>query len=297
MGSVILLILGILASGGYSLGLKPVNTRCKSIAELQLFNGCFTIVAGIGAFLAAAIRGSVYIPLSGLLVSALFGIIFSLCVFSNLKALESGPVSITTLIINFSLVMPLIYSFFFENGAVTPVRIAGVLMLCVCMFLFTNPKVTGEKKLSLKWLGLTLFSMFSNGALSLIMKIYAVKTENAYGGPFLAFSYLFATLTSFILFGILNRSLAENERCKIKAFFSGMMPLFIFLIGLANFSLNFIVVLLTTRLPAMIVYPAIQGGSPLITAIASYFLFKESVSWKKAAAILLGVAAIVLLNL
>ena len=46
-----------------------------------------------------------------------------------------------------------------------------------------------------------------------------------------------------------------------------------------------------------IVYPAVQGGGPMIAVIGSRLFFGETISWKKGIAILLGVAAIVLLNL
>ena len=46
-----------------------------------------------------------------------------------------------------------------------------------------------------------------------------------------------------------------------------------------------------------IVYPAVQGGGPIVTAGLSRLFFGERIPWKKGAAILLGAAAIVLLNL
>ena len=46
-----------------------------------------------------------------------------------------------------------------------------------------------------------------------------------------------------------------------------------------------------------IVYPAIQGGGPMIAVLGSRFLFGEQISWKKWIAIILGVLAIVMLNL
>ena len=75
-----------------------------------------------------------------------------------------------------------------------------------------------------------------------------------------------------------------------------MIVLFV-LIGFANFGLNLMVVLLATMMDGAIVYPAVQGGGPMIAVLGSRLLFGEQISWKKWAAILLGVTAIVLLNL
>ena len=295
---VIFLLLAILMSGVYSIGLKPANSRCKSLAELQLFNGCFSASAMLGALIAALIStGNLYIPLSGLLTAMLFGCVFSICVFTNLKALEDGPLSLTTLIVNFSLIFPLIYSFCFLNEPITPVRIIGILLLVICMFLFTNPKVTGEKKISLKWILLAVTSMLCNGVLSVVSKIYAMASDNAYASQYLVYSYLFATITSYVLFAVLRSRQKKEDRVAPRDFFTPIMILLFVLIGAANFCMNLMVLLLATLMDGAIVYPAVQGGGPMIAVIGSRLFFGETISWKKGIAILLGVAAIVLLNL
>ncbi|MCQ2432958.1 MAG: EamA family transporter [Clostridia bacterium] len=298
MLGIILLIVGIIMSGVYAVGLKPANSRCRSLAELQLFNGCFTFIAMLGAGATALVRGgSLYIPFTGVLAAVAFGCVFSICVFSNLKALEVGPLSLTTLIVNFSLVMPLIYSFCFLGEELSMLRIIGIVLLVICMLLFTNPKVTGEKKISGLWLVLSLTALFCNGFLSVTAKIYAMATDNAYSGPYLACCYLCATITSLILFAVLRSKQPREERRTMKDFFTPGMFGCILLVGFANFGLNLVVVLLATLMDGAIVYPAIQGGGPMIAALCSRLFFGEQISWKKGAAILLGVLAIVLLNL
>ncbi|MBQ7983324.1 MAG: EamA family transporter [Clostridia bacterium] len=298
MLSVAFLLLAILMSGVYSVGLKPANSRCKSLAELELFNACFSATAMVGALLSALLTaGSLFIPASGLLCAAIFGCVFSICVFTNLKALEDGPLSLTTLIVNFSLVFPLIYSFCFLGEPITVLRVIGIVLLVICMLLFTNPKVTGEKKISGKWIALAVTSMLCNGMLSVISKIYAMASENAYASQYLVYSYFFATVTSLVLFAVLRARQKPEERVAPKVFFAPVMIVLFVLIGFANFGLNLMVVLLATMMDGAIVYPAVQGGGPMIAVLGSRLLFGEQISWKKWAAILLGVTAIVLLNL
>ena len=286
---------GVFCNGIYGLGLKPVNTRCRSLAELELFNCCFSGVAFLGAAVAAWINGPVTLDLIGLATAALFGLVFSICVFSNLKALSEGPLSLTMLMINFSLVIPLVYSFCFLGEAFTIQRIFGLILLAVCMFLFTNPKITGEKKLSARWLFWTLTALATNGALAIISKMYALQTNNVYAWPFLACCYLFATLTSCLLFLTVKHKQRSDRHTT--SFFSPMMLFLIVLIGMANFGLNLAVLLLATAMDGAIVYPVIQGGGPLVAIVGSRLIFGEQISWKKAISILLGILAIVLLNL
>ena len=90
---------------------------------------------------------------------------------------------------------------------------------------------------------------------------------------------------------------SKEERIAPRAFFTPVMILLFLLIGAANFGLNLMVVLLATMMDGAIVYPAVQGGGPMIAVLGSLMIFGEQITWKKWIAILLGVLAIVLLNL
>ncbi len=307
--NLFLLLLGTLMSGVYAIGLKPAMARCRTNAAVELFNGGTTLVATCAALLICSVKGSFFLPAEGILTAAVFGVIFSATVFFNLIALDFGPLSITNLIINFSLVVPLGYGFVFLDESVTPPRVVGIGLFVVCMFLFCNPweKTAApaasprKKGKTLTWILLTMASFATNGMLMLIQKDYALKTDNAYAVSFLLYSYLFATVCSGLLGGILKlvrRSPkapevnSESPRC-----FWMVMGGLVLLVGLSNFALNFAVILLATRMDAAIVYPVIQGGGPVIVTLASYFLFREKLTLPKWAGVVLGSVGIVLLNL
>ena len=176
--AIAILTAAIAASGIFSVGLGPANKKCRTPASLQLFNALFAFVAFVcAAIFAAAGGGGFRVPASGVFAAAAFGVFFSLTVLTNLKALESGPLSLTTLIVNFSLIMPMGYSFIFLHERITVTRTAGLALLVVCMFLFTDPRVTGEAKISGRWIGYSLLSLLCSGTLSLISKIYATASR------------------------------------------------------------------------------------------------------------------------
>ncbi len=303
-----LLFLGVAMSAVYAIGLKPAMARCRSNAATELFNGATTLASVLCALLICAFRGAFYLPLAGILTAAVFGVIFSLTVYFNLVALEHGPLSLTNLIVNFSLVIPLVYGFAFLDETVTPLRVVGIALFAVCMFLFCNPFEKGEGKrgASLKWFLLTLAAFATNGMLMIIQKNYAIKTENAYALSFLLYSYLFATAVSMLLGLVLrlrSRSRAplfaeESETAsrnpKRLLLLMGGLSL---LVGVSNFGLNFAVILLATRMDAAIVYPVIQGGGPVIVTLVSRFLFRERLNAVKWLGVVLGCLGIVLLNL
>ncbi len=302
--NILILALGVIASGIYALAMKPANDRFSASPDPILFNSCITFVASICAFIAFALSGSPHIPPNGLLWTAIFGILFSVTVYTNLLALDYGPLSLTTLIVNFSLVLPIIYSSVFLKEKLTVLRLLGILILIGCMFLYTNPKINESNTNSpktrgsvLKWIGLCLISFFGNGMLGIIIKSYAVFSENAYSESFLAYSYLFATITSLVIFVFMQIRYKDKNRTKLKSFCVPIIIGCILLTGLANYFLNLADVLLATRMDATIVYPVLQGGGPIIVTLFSRLLFKEKITILKAIAVLLGCLAMILLNL
>ncbi len=312
--NLFLLLLGTFMSGVYAIGLKPAMARCKTNASVELFNGGATLVATLAAFLICAVRGAFYLPSEGVVTAAIFGVIFSATVFFNLVALDFGPLSITNLIINFSLVVPLVYGFAFLDEQITPLRIVGIGLFVVCMFLFCNPfersagASAGRRGSTLKWILLTMASFATNGMLMIIQKDYAIETDNAYAMSFLLYSYLLATLTSVALAAALKLirrgksmppaadATVPAEKFSVKRLF-GIMSGLAVLVGASNFILNFAVILLATRMDSAIVYPVIQGGGPVIVTLVSYFLFREKLTLPKIAGVVLGCLGIVLLNL
>ncbi len=310
-----LLLIGTLMGGAYAIGLKPAMARCRTHAAVELFNGATTLVSTLAALILCAAQGAFALPPSGILTAAGFGVIFSATVFFNLVALDHGPLSITNLIINFSLVVPLVYGFAFLGEPLTPLRMVGIGVLAVCMLLFCNPFEKAPAELSgapvhkkgraLTWILLTMAAFVTNGMLMVIQKNYALETDNAYAQSFLLYSYLFATLTSVLLAVLLKlirrggkeSAPAEREGAPAGArrFWLMMIGLSLF-VGVSNFLLNFAVILLATRMDAAIVYPVIQGGGPVIVTLVSWFLFRERLDPPKLLGVVLGCVGIVLLN-
>ncbi len=307
--NLLLLFLGVAMSAVYAIGLKPAMVRCRTRAVTELFNGAATLAAALCALLLCVIKGAFALPAAGMLTAALFGIVFSLTVYFNLVALDHGPLSLTNLIINFSLIVPLVYGFAFLDEQITALRMVGIALFAVCMFLFCNPfeRTEGGRGASLKWFLLTMASFITNGMLMIIQKSYAIKTDNAYAVSFLFYSYLFATVTS-VLMGLILK-LAGRVRTSPPSVqnidggsddskrFLLIMGGLALAVGISNFGLNLAVILLATRMDSAIVYPVIQGGGPVIVTVVSRFLFKERLNIVKWIGVLLGCIGIVLLNL
>ena len=69
------------------------------------------------------------------------------------------------------------------------------------------------------------------------------------------------------------------------------------LAGVGSFGGNLLLGRLTSEVLAAILYPCINGGLAVLTTLLSFFFFKEKVTVQKICSVLLGAAAIVVLNL
>jgi multidrug transporter EmrE-like cation transporter len=84
---------------------------------------------------------------------------------------------------------------------------------------------------------------------------------------------------------------------QIKALVRPLLLLVIAMGGFGGFIGNSILMSLNTAMPASLLYPLVNGGIAVIVAIMSCVIFKEKLTLQRALTILVGLAAIVTLNL
>lgn len=292
----IMLLLATLLLSTYSIILKFAVERCENTSQQILFNGCLCAAAALLAGF-VTLKGGFQLSVAGIAFVCMHGVLFLLTVILNLKAVECGSLSLTTLIVNFSLVLPLFYSFCFLGEAFTVKRIFGIVLLAVCLVIFANPKMEEQtQKKKGKWFALAILAMLCNGLLSVISKAYMVQTDGTYASAYVFWGYTASSLLTFVIYGIMHRKPEQNS-IKPKAFFAPVMLLLMALTGAASFGGNYLVTLLATRMDGVIVYPFVQGGSVIVTALISRFCLHERISASKWTAIGIGTLSIVLLNL
>ena len=64
-----------------------------------------------------------------------FGIAYCVSTFGIINALRTGPVLITTLIQQFSLIAVTVWGFFFWNASITPIVVIGLILVMIAIFL------------------------------------------------------------------------------------------------------------------------------------------------------------------
>ena len=76
-----------------------------------------------------------------------------------------------------------------------------------------------------------------------------------------------------------------------------ILPLLLLMSSMGGFLGNSILMSLNTVMPASLLYPLVNGGIAVIVAIASCVIFREKLTLQRLMTILVGLSAIVALNL
>lgn len=101
--------------------------------------------------------------------SLLFGlltVIFQLC---YIQAMRCGNISLTVLIVNSGMMIPIFVSALFFDEQFGIVKLSGILAIYISLFLNTQKNMV---KLNLKWLLLAMSAFLANGCLAVCQQIF-----------------------------------------------------------------------------------------------------------------------------
>lgn len=216
----------------------------------------------------------------------LFGILSAVFQTLYLKAFSLGDVSLTVLINNYSMMLPILVSVLFYHEPLGWVRPLGIL-LCFLSLAF-DVSFTRGKRTDGKWLFCVLFVFLSNGAIGVLQKVFAAEGYGAYTADFLAIGYL--TAAAFCAVSLLPARKKSPFRLTGKtllpplavgAILTGFQYLYTYSLGV---------------LPGTLLIPCYGGGVSVLLSITGVLLYKERLTKRKAMGLALGICAIVLMS-
>lgn len=232
------------------------------------------------------------------LVTVLFGIAFgTVFVFTmlfNITAMSVGPIGFTSLIFSLSLLLPMLLGLVVYNETISLIQIAGLLLLFVTFYLgSTASKDEGSKKMTLKWLMFALLAFLGGGLIGSLNKIHQSLYPGKYMTSYLVIGFIAATIVAGGL--ALYRRLKHKE--EIKPMIHKNVIWLILIAGLTTAFGNYLIVMLVSRVPSVILFPVTNGGQVIFMTIASILIFKEKLTVRAIISILIGATAICLISL
>lgn len=217
----------------------------------------------------------------------IFAVCFSGALLGQVRAIMSGPLSLTALFVNFALLLPTIYGVAFLEETLSFLGVVGLIALCISIPLIN--KTTKDKEASKRWLLYAVLAMVGNGGCQIVQKVHQMYVPGNYA---LSFQFL-AMLEITLIFGayILWRKPKAIKMVLKKGSTA------IALTAIANVATNLIVLTLAITMQAAILYPSISAGGIILTFVISFVFYKERYATLQYIGYLLGFISIVLLSL
>lgn len=226
-----------------------------------------------------------------LLYSCGFGLCYALCQIGFIGALRSGPMSLTSLLLQLALIGTTVWSFIFWGAELTPLVVIGLVLVVISLWLCLYTKSeNGKERISLKWLLCALLAFAGNAGCSIIQRTQQMHFDGKYGNQLMAFAMIFSVAFTLVTYLRSNKT-QSLEILKSSAAFPVIA-------GVSNFLLNlFIILLASTTLSPSIIYPVIAVGGIALISLFSLVVFRERLRPSQWVGIGIGALAVALLSL
>lgn len=222
-----------------------------------------------------------------LLYSFGFALSYAVSIIFNVLAIKEGSLSLTSLVISYSLMIPALYGIFFLNETFTIWMLMGLLLLVISLILI-NEK-SGNSKISFKWILYAFFSFVGNGMCVVIQKAEQVAFNGRYKNEFMIIALLIVALCM-----VVGAFISERKLLK---FYLKNGAVVSFLNGVINGMVNLFVMILSALMPVSIMFPLVSAGGIIVTYFISRFFYKEKLSRRQFIGFFFGIGSVICLNL
>lgn len=260
---------------------------------LRLFQFLLCMV-GSAAFL---IKGGIPSALRSdtVLFGVLFGVFFACATLFGSYGTEFGPMSLTSVITNLSFLIPTVYACIADSIPMKWNLLVGfsliVILFCVIAI---PPKGAKQNRILPIWFPIVLFAFVSNGITAVIQKYYGAQHPEESLTTIMCIAYFTSALifVGCFTFLALRKPDAVPQRTEcVNALWLSVLA------GAGSFGGNYLLGILCNTVAGSILYPCLNGGLCILCSIISFVFFKEKIYLSKVLAMIIGVVAIVILNI
>ncbi|MCQ2398913.1 MAG: hypothetical protein MJ072_00210 [Clostridia bacterium] len=283
----VLLVAVVVVLFAESIAQKEFNKRFDGVEKSNyLYNVVMTFFAWL-CFLIVFLTDPV-VNVGSLWYSLGFAVTFCTAVVFMLLAIRTGPLALTGLIVSFSLLIPTFYGIIFCGESLPVYGVIGLILL-IASLLLVNEYKKEDNKITKKYLLFLILTFLGNGLCSTFQKMHQTQFDGQFGGFFMLAAMSGVFVYNLITF-IVERPRTEKRLYTTGVALSGVT-------GVCNGLVNYFMVLLTTSVPAIILYPTVSAGSTLLLFFASLFVYKEKFKPYQYVGYAVGILAIVFLNI
>ena len=266
----------------------------------------------VGSLVSAAVLliwgGFGQLSIFTLLLGIAFGIITAVQQITHLKALETGSLAYTTVIISLSMLIPALSGALIWDEQIGLVQVLGIVLMVACLILSVDTgKDTQKRKATMTWLFFSVASFLCVGAIGVMQKWHQSSDYKGELNAFLVVAFVISFVYSGLMYLVLRVKQKKNEPTPERAasatppsrarraiaLATGMMVLAGICVA-ANNKLN---LYLSGVIDSAIFFPLVNGGGLIITTVSAFLLFREKLSLRQWIGLATGIVAVLLLCL
>ena len=285
----LLLLLSILGASLNSAVMHKANlTEKGAIYKFNLFGALVWCVC-----LFIANGGMLHFDTTALLWGCVYGVTQALFILFKTAAMNSGPVSVTTLIGNCSLVVSVVVCFILWNEPISLADVIGLLLLLVGLSLTTYKK--SHVAFTKKWAVLSFLFLVLGAGVGITFKAFGKSGGTAHTSDMMIVA-AFVMLISYTAICLFTGGFASKSNKYTKK----EKRLFIILAlvsGLLSCLYNRLNIYLSGALDGVIFFPSFNGGVVVLSTVVSMIIFKEKLSAKQLIGLLLGISGICIIGI
>lgn len=272
------------------------NVLTKSFTGFSIKNREFfrlqAIIFGIGSIVLSVVLAFDYNGISPITVlyALIYGFILLCAQWFYTIALSNGKTAICATIYSFGFVIPTLSGTLFWNEKISVFGYIGILTVIPVLIISSigSKKNENTENKSKKYIIPLVIALISSGGLGVMQKLQQKSEYANQTSAFILIAFVFAFLTS-ILLGLFMK---KGEKMPQKHNY-----LFCSLVGAIFATCNLLNTILAGRLDSAVLFPILNVGIIILSVLFGFIFYKEKLTKKDVWVMLLGVLAIVLVNL
>ncbi len=224
-----------------------------------------------------------------------YGISLAISMYAGYKALLCGPMALSSMIVSFSVLIPILFGILYFDEKVTLLKGVGLFFFVLAIYFSAKKKKDAQKDSTEKtkstygsWSFFLLTTFLANGLCSVLQKLHQAARPSQFSTEFMLFAMLFCgAIYCIITFIKIKPRLILRTDGKRFAFCS----------GISNAIVNYFTLILAGSENATVLFPMISVGTILGALLCGILFFREKAGIRQGLALLFGITAIVFLKL
>lgn len=273
--------------------LQPLlNKTCSmELSDAKMFMKYMIIRQLAAAVIAALIcRMSVQTDRSMLLFGALFALCLTVCTYAGIAAMQCSAMVMVSLFEMAGLLVPCIAGSFLFGEPMKAAHGVGLAACILSAFLLTKENEETKVSLSAKAWILLLLCLLSNGGIMLTQKMFAVSVPEGSIAAFHFWGFLFSALLSLLIY------LPTGKKGTNQAKITPKLGVYGTVLSVAMLTISMLSTYVSSLIPAVVLFSAVNGGGLLLCTVVSVFVYREKFTVKMAVGLVMGAAALMMIN-